>query len=210
MARPVDANPAQTVERILNAARTLLQENGGKGWSMRRVAQVAKVSTGTLRYYFADRAALLDACLDPFHKDLRALESGLMSLLESAEDPFLVLGQGIVALYRFAVGRDAGHRFLIQALAERGSLDREYRELVREPLLAKIVAIVAPLTKQDARTIRMYALSVTFLLTRYAAATDEELLELTAEGDLEAAQTAVEEHLRLTIAAFTRPAAAST
>ena len=205
MVRPVNANSTETVERILEAARTLLREEGQEGWSMRRVATAANVSTGTLQYYFTNRAELLDACLDPFHEELRALEQTFMSLLESADDPLAVLGQGIAAIYRFAVGTEAGQRVVIQSMAEKCATDTRRRQLFREPFLARIVALVKPFTKQDARTIRMYTMSMTFLVTRYAASTDAALLELTSEQDIEAAHRVVEQHLVSTAKAFMVP-----
>lgn len=54
-----------TVERIVTAARESFAEDGWAGTSLRGVARTAGVDPRLVRYYFADKTALLQACLQP-------------------------------------------------------------------------------------------------------------------------------------------------
>lgn len=54
-----------TVERIVAAARDSFAEQGWAGTSLRGVARAAGVDARLVSYYFADKTALLQACLQP-------------------------------------------------------------------------------------------------------------------------------------------------
>ncbi|WP_166442025.1 TetR family transcriptional regulator [Nakamurella flava] len=54
-----------TVERIVVAARACFAEQGWAGTSLRGVARAAGVDARLVSYYFADKTALLQACLQP-------------------------------------------------------------------------------------------------------------------------------------------------
>lgn len=53
------------VDRIVAAARTSFAEQGWAGTSLRGVARAAGVDARLVSYYFADKTALLQACLQP-------------------------------------------------------------------------------------------------------------------------------------------------
>ena len=52
-----------TQEAILAAVRKVLEERGKRGTSVRRVAEAAGLSLGSVQYYFSTRAALIAAAL---------------------------------------------------------------------------------------------------------------------------------------------------
>ena len=64
MARPAHASSEDTYDAILDVALAIVRESGPDACSLREVARRADVSTGTIQYYFENRAGLLEACLD--------------------------------------------------------------------------------------------------------------------------------------------------
>jgi AcrR family transcriptional regulator len=53
------------VDRIVHVARASFAENGWAGTSLRAVARDAGVDPRLIAYYFTDKSALLEACLQP-------------------------------------------------------------------------------------------------------------------------------------------------
>ncbi|MFN8022755.1 MAG: TetR/AcrR family transcriptional regulator [Acidimicrobiales bacterium] len=58
-ARPSQARSVATLERILDAARTLLVERGLPGFNTNQLAERAGINIGTLYHYFEDKNAVL-------------------------------------------------------------------------------------------------------------------------------------------------------
>jgi TetR/AcrR family transcriptional regulator, cholesterol catabolism regulator len=85
--------------RILDAALSLLSEQGISGVSMRAVAREAGVALGLVHYYFDDKTSLVRAAL-------RRVEEMDVALVES--DPSLAPEEGL----RVALGRIADSEFL--------------------------------------------------------------------------------------------------
>ena len=48
------------VDRILDAARSILSEEGAGAFNTNRIAQMARVSVGSLYEYFPDKDAIID------------------------------------------------------------------------------------------------------------------------------------------------------
>jgi len=75
---------SKTVERILDGAQKVLAHNGYPAFTMRRVANTAEISLGTLTYHFATKNELIKSLIS------RLLEGYLQqfeNLLEIHEDP---------------------------------------------------------------------------------------------------------------------------
>lgn len=91
-------------DRIFAAARTILDNEGIEGLSVRKVATRAGVSTMAMYRHFADKDALLNALMDDglaaWEKNVRAIR---------AEDPMEWLEAVIEAFLKFALAQP--HRF---------------------------------------------------------------------------------------------------
>ncbi len=57
---PSQTRSRRTVDRILNAARGLLSEEGAAAFNTNRIARTAGVSVGSLYEYFPDKDAIID------------------------------------------------------------------------------------------------------------------------------------------------------
>ena len=64
MARRAHGDSAETFDAIVGAAKQVLAEQGANELSLRRVAQVAGLSLGTVQYYFSSKDKLVETCLD--------------------------------------------------------------------------------------------------------------------------------------------------
>lgn len=91
-------------DRIFAAARTILDNEGIEGLSVRKVATRAGVSTMAMYRHFADKDALLNALMDDglaaWEKNVRAIR---------AEDPMEWLEAVIEAFLKFSLAQP--HRF---------------------------------------------------------------------------------------------------
>lgn len=63
---PRQERSRQMVERIIDAGRTVLLEDGYDAFSTNQVARVAGVSPGSLYQYFPDKGAILDVVIDRY------------------------------------------------------------------------------------------------------------------------------------------------
>lgn len=66
-----------TRKEIIDAARTLLIEEGSAGFSMRKVAQNLGMSLGNLQYHFPTRVTILEELLE---RDLEAYRKGFEAI----------------------------------------------------------------------------------------------------------------------------------
>ena len=87
----------RTRERILAAARTLFNERGYDGATVRDIARAAGLSTGAVFASFADKAELFDEIVAA---DYRALETEMVRALAGADDVEAALLGVFGAAYR--------------------------------------------------------------------------------------------------------------
>ena len=106
-----------TRQRILDAAETLLVEEGASGLSLRRVTGLADVNLAAVNYYFGSKRGLLHAVLtrelDPIHEDR-------LRLLDACErrwpDAMLSPARILAALFAPAIARARSHPGLLRFL----------------------------------------------------------------------------------------------
>jgi AcrR family transcriptional regulator len=98
------------IDRILEAARTILQRDGVSQLTFRAVAREAGISVGTLAYYFESRAKLLETLLDAHHDEFGKMAQ---SVLELKKDEIEENLETIRALVRYAFDRQADNRLRI-------------------------------------------------------------------------------------------------
>lgn len=85
-----------THDRILGVADQIVRQDGWPALSIRRVARDAGVSVGTVQYYFASAAELLDAVTEPWHRGVRdAFSASLVDINGGADAAERLLDLGI-------------------------------------------------------------------------------------------------------------------
>jgi AcrR family transcriptional regulator len=84
--RAVQARSRATVERILEAAASLVAERGGDGATMTEIAQRAGVVIGSLYQYFPDKAGVMAALFERHSSGVREMLTEAMAGTSSLED----------------------------------------------------------------------------------------------------------------------------
>lgn len=171
VARPVDANAAETRRAILRAAVATFGEVGFDGATVRNIADVAGISFATVHHYFGTKEALYDACLDASFAELDEMGAAVTRAVLDAPP-----GEGIRAGIRAAYGSARAHpdrsRFLLRSfLFERRPRVRERHDAAQRALVTSSAALLG----DDAafgRRVPLVALGV--LLTRFAVSAETE------------------------------------
>ena len=197
MARPRDADPAATYERILGVAIGILRTEGVSAMTLRAVARGAKVSVGTLTYYFSDRESLMEACLEPSYRLLERSLQEAMGELQSApaKDVRGVIELITRHLFRRAREHRETLRLRVSLTMELGALPprRLHDELV--PTLNRVQSALELALQGKVIDVRLKVHTLEIAVVRWALHTDEELVVITgAEGILDALAR-VESHL---------------
>ncbi|MEM1032674.1 MAG: helix-turn-helix domain-containing protein [Myxococcota bacterium] len=194
MARQVDADSAETIDRIVAATRETLAERGAAGLTFRAVARRAGVSVGTIGYYFESRPALVEASLDDHH----AWGAELVARLVARHGE----GASLEALIEEAVR--SGHQELLRdretlrlrrlAVLGEGALSPTRRRDALEPALAAAAEVLSAhdLPVGEARLVCQ---SMILLVTRYALLSDDEVVALLPGEPVARARGAIEDHL---------------
>jgi AcrR family transcriptional regulator len=90
---------AETRERILTAAVGLFVRKGFAGTSVRDITEQTELTKAALYYHFASKEAVLDAVIEPFAEEVRALVR-TATATGGVVDPARVLGQLVDVLSR--------------------------------------------------------------------------------------------------------------
>ena len=169
-----------THDKILEAARALVEEHGRQALSFRKVAERAGVSVGSVQYYFSAMGQLLDALTDPWHEGLTTIIQGVIKELPTAADRQSLLVEMCIDIHRLAIA----HRQLLLTrrldTLERGELaDRR-----REPALRWIERgskMAAALVGGDAKRWALTMTAIEHLLVGFALSDRAEIVGACAE-----------------------------
>jgi AcrR family transcriptional regulator len=123
--RPRDADSEQTHGRIMEAARALLEERGPDAVSLRGVARRAKMSVGSVSYYFSSRDELVETCLDEHYGRLSAIATRHLDQFAAGKAIEETIRDAAKELYFFAFEERALVRLQLVSQAERGGLPPE-------------------------------------------------------------------------------------
>lgn len=143
-ARSIAAQDSQL--RILAAAETVFAKEGYSGTSMRAIAEQANVASGLLHYHFATKqnlyAAIVGWRAEAINKErLRLLDA--LPAMRSVPDI-------LSALFRPALGQDAGGEAYARIMARMMSADTMHQELVRKHYDPTAKTFIAELQKASA------------------------------------------------------------
>lgn len=81
---PTQARSRATVERILEAGRQVLIDDGYETFSTNRVAVAAGISPGSLYQYFSDKASILDIVISRYWDDVSERTASALALQATA------------------------------------------------------------------------------------------------------------------------------
>jgi AcrR family transcriptional regulator len=194
MARPVQADSAQTRRRVLASALAMFAEHGVDGVSIREIGSAAGVSLATVHHYFGSKEELYSACIDSMYAELVAMRPQLAAELGKGGKPAELIDRIVRAAFRFAREHQVEMRLLMRQVMAAGELDDARREVGQVPFLAEIPPVVAAITGRPADAMRLPLQTMSFLVSRYAISTEREL-ELFTRKKGASAIAAAEEHL---------------
>lgn len=138
---PTQDRSKDTVKRILDAARMLLEERGYDGTSTNRIAAAAGISPGSLYQYFANKDAILHAVVAEYTQQLLdQVTRNLASLVRSEHD--VPLSAAIEAQVDAMLERPQILRVISGQLPGRTSADvlRPLRELMTATIKGYAIA----------------------------------------------------------------------
>ncbi|MDF1687760.1 MAG: TetR/AcrR family transcriptional regulator [Parvibaculaceae bacterium] len=98
--KPAQARAKARVERILDAAVSLIAEKGSEAMRMSEVASHAGVPIGSLYQYFPDKAALLLELAQIYNKRIRAQIGAMLETIQSQEDIVPILSDLLDGYYQ--------------------------------------------------------------------------------------------------------------
>ena len=208
MARPPDADPAVTYERILAAAIDEVRETDPPtAISMRAVATRAGVSLGTLQYYFPTKEALLEGCLDGYHTRLAAMAQRLAVEVQGGQVP---PGRPTVehvmrSLYRFARVERAFGRLRVITTAQRGELPPERQGALMGDMIVEAARVLRPHVTVAERDVRLAVALFAASLFRLAGMSSGEAARLTETETSADADRVLEEYLVRAACRLVRP-----
>ena len=189
MARPPDADSAETHDRIVGAALSLLQEQGAATQlSMRQIAGRAQVSTGTIQYYFETKEELLEACLDSYHARIAALLGEFSQRLAAAESGEALIEWGARRVYRFV--HEERHLVELRLVTNlrRGELHPRRQPEVLGALVGHAADTLKPFVHADPIEIRLAIQALAAMYVRFARFSPGELAALTGIDSDEASE----------------------
>ncbi len=211
MARPVNADPARTRERLLDAARARFSRRGAEATSLRDVARAAGVSLATIHYHFGSKDELYAACLDHARSRLSHALAPMAALLDrlgeqarraastTETEPELAaaIRDIVIAGFRFARADRSTVQLIMRPVLERGELDPRWRDRSLVPFLDRISGLLSDGLGRPAAELRLDLQSLVTLTMRYSLSTEAELARVVGLPPSAAGQAiaAVERHL---------------
>ena len=189
MARPPDADSAETYERILAAAVEQVRSTVPRNKiSMRRVAEQAEVSLGTLQYYFVNKDSLLEACLDGYYERLGATGAELLAHAKANQDAPVetVVTHTVRAFYGFIREEQALTELRILTNALRGELHPRRQDRFLRQIIGAAAKTLAPRVGLTEVELRLSIQTVVNTAVRMALLSDGERESLTGTSGAEA------------------------
>lgn len=134
--RPMRADARRNYERLLDAARSALREQGSEA-SLEEIARRAGVGIGTLYRHFPTRLDLLEAV---YRADVDGLEESTRTLLAEERSAWAALERGVRLFIDYAATKRALFQELVDAVGRDSQLITHSRQVISasiETLLAR-------------------------------------------------------------------------
>jgi AcrR family transcriptional regulator len=170
----MNADADKTRGRILDSAALLFAEHGVGSTSVRDVAGAANVSLGMVNHYFGSKDGLYDACTEAMFTELGEMKTVLAR--ELADAPLNeVFERAIRTCFRFACAHRTAVRLLVRAAVSTGELYPRGRTLLLE-MMNLVSTAASKQLGRPAADLRLPLQSLVFLVARYAAQAESELM----------------------------------
>lgn len=177
-------DPTDTRARILEAATRAFATAGFAGASVRTITRAAGVNVATLGYHFTDKKGLFAAVVARYYDRIVQMSR------PPTDDPDWVRTLVVSAWRSIRAQRD-GLRVLMWYAFETGNLEIEGARAG----LAVFADEVAARTGMPAARAQLVVTSFSYVLSRYAVNSDQELCRLTGLPDAADAERAILDHL---------------
>ena len=195
--RPVNADAAATRQRMIDAATRLFASRGFGKTSIRALAEEAGVSVAMVSHYFGGKDALHEACLQEMYRRLGSIQSEFIDMFGQGRSLSETLELAVPVLFRFTSEHEALIRLVMRTVVDKG-LGEKRIDAATRPLLTAVATAFASEAKRPPREIRFAVQTISYALSRYTIATQEELraiADLPEDTPPETVRAAVEEHL---------------
>jgi AcrR family transcriptional regulator len=195
MGRPANTSAAETRTRILESAFLLFSERGSASTSIRDVASAANVTSAMLGHYFGNKEMLYDACVEETFRELRMASGHLEHLLGLQRvDLAEVLPQGVRAMFQWACAHRPAVRLLVRAAMTTGEVHPYGMNLLMDAMKTVAEGLGKRLDRKP-KELRLPLQSLVFLVARYAAQAENELMLVVGTKNKTEALAKVEDHL---------------
>ncbi len=187
MARPVNADPAETRSRVLAAAARLFAQRGRDAVSMRTIAGAAGTTAATLHHYFGNKDALYDACVDAMYARVREIGAQVALTLTQTDAFTEIIAAGICAAYGAARAHQDAVRLMSRHVLDHGEAAAPRRTDAVNRFLSladPFVARISPLSPGERRGM-LY--SFMLLFNRAVLLEPTEVSLVWPDGDVEGA-----------------------
>ncbi len=183
-----DGMPIHPTDRILAAMRTLLNDEGPKAITFRRVSETSGLSVGTVAYYFGSRDGLFEAALDSWHDVVSGYVRAMVT--PDAAKAKAAAANAVDALVRRALNSRPTIRLRTMAWMLNWRLPTERRREVSHNLNS--ISALPWATHWPVADRRVLSLAMTFAVQRFACLDDDELLDFTGAATVEEAHKTVQ------------------
>ena len=205
IARKKDSDSEQTYAAIVAGAREVLRRDGPKAVSFRRVATACGLSAGTISYYFPDRVALLEACLDPHSRRRQALMAQLLEQVRAEGPSPAVIATIVDAGLDLAFSEQTMVRLRALTNAEIRALRPDHPHDVSLPHLDQLGAAIGEHLGLAAVEVRLVMQTLNYAIGRYAELSESELCRVTGTANPAEARQLVAHHIHRCAAVLLGP-----
>jgi len=173
--RPRRADSGETRGRILDIAVAHFGQNGRNGASVRTIATESGVTLATVLHHFGDKASLYGACVARAHAELNTTRDRFLEVIQAAATPRDAVRPVVQAALSFAFDQRNNLRVVVTDSVMSGQLPDALREELVLPTVARLGEALAAHTDQREAQIRLLAMSLFHLVSRYALTSPREL-----------------------------------
>lgn len=178
----------EPAEKILAAARVVIEEKGVDSFSLRAVAAKAGVSLGTVTYYYPNRSALVEACLESLHALHHDAIDVVSRGLAQGQSFAKTASELVDTLFPRLLDEREWIRVRMLGILKDDGLPERQRNRVLAPAVELGAAQLEATTKLNTAEARMMVNALIFVVSRFAVLSPVELLLLTQEDDLDTAE----------------------
>lgn len=181
---------ARTREHILEVARDIFADHGYRGATLKMISAAAQVNLAACSYHFGGKQGLYLEVFDSADRNLADIFSQVTVRAAAGDSPADIAR----FIWQRARAQQQHSRIVLRELLDG---NRQVGDRRRPPVkqLEQISAIWAPALGLTATELRMRLMSLNYLFARYVLCREDELLLVTGEQTLEAAEERAVVHL---------------